>query len=542
MKAHKKSLTQLTLLFEEIQAIFSLVDKIPYPVMLKIIGLNGVLMDQVNDKDKAALKAMADKMGISEDSLRAADILGRINKLNKMMFDAHAAVAEEQKREMAAVGSSGNPLLAKSKSRKIGALAADEAFAMLVELMHRNQGENRSNLLQMQEFCNKLAGDIAKTKLGMGEAGMQLMMFLGATQHVLGAIGSLMYKKEEYQEDEYKNDDLSLPEVDLRRKKVQEQREREEQEDLDEKIATMAKLPAAQPVMTPEIKIQQISRLARQFTDSNENEVLRCYQEIYASLEENNIPAAINSLAKLGKLAAERDIAQQLLIGMPIDDMPPLNLLAVINKFNKKYKIFSDPLIIGGYEAFGTLIGSRRFKNAVQAVPQSELSYLEHVGEVLLNWSKNHPVEVTPYQDSVFNNLEMAIQELKKEADNFESPLNKLRVINLANELHKSLYCYASSKKDKSAMLEMQDEFRKAISEAGLLVQPLTFREKISHILLMVERMIKEKVADTKESRYKFYSTKKQLSKKLGAVGEIIKNIESANDAIHPQTTRVSKK
>ena len=515
--------TILDLINEEIQAIFSLVDKIPYSIMLKIIGLNGVLMDQVSDKDKTALKRIVDKMGISEDSLRATDVLERISKLNKMMVYAYAAVAEEQ------------------KSKKIEVLAADETFAMLVELMQRSQRGNRSNLLQMQEFCNRLAKDIAKTKLGIGEAGMQLMMFLGATQHVLGAAGSLMYKKEEYEEDEDKNDDLSPSEVDSRKKKMQEQKEREEQKDLDEKIAAMAKLPAAQPVMAPEIKMRQISGLARQFTDSNENAVLRCYREIYTILKEDNIPEAINSLAKLGRLAAERDIAQQLLIGMPVDDMPPLNLLAVINKFNKKYKIFSDPLIIGGCEAFETLIGSGRFKNAVQAMPSSGLFYLEHVGEVLLNWSESHPVEVTSYLDPVFNNLEISIQALKKEADNFESPLNKLRVINLADELHKSLDCYASSKKDRLAMLEMQDEFRKAISEAGLLVQPLTFREKISHILLAVERMVKEKVADTTESRYKFYSAKRQLSDKVGIVGEIVKNIGPANDPVH-RATKVSKR
>jgi len=533
----------LDLINEEIQDIFSLVDKIPYHIMLKIIGLNGVLMDQVNDKDKAALKAIADKMGISEDSLRASDILSRINKLNKMMFDAYlVAIAEEQKREMAAVESSDNPLLAKPKSKKVEALAADEMFAMLVELMQRNQGKNISNLLKMQEFCNRLAIDIGKTELGRSATGMQLMMFLGATQHVLGATGSLMHMEEKYQENDDNDDDLQLSAVDQRKKKMREQEEREERKNLDEKIATMAKLPAAQRAIAPEIKIRQISGLARQFTDSSENEVLRYYREIYAALKADNIPEAINLLAKLGKLSTERDIAQQLLIGMHIDDMPPINLLVVINQLNEKYKIFSDPLLIDGCKAFETLIGSHRFEKEAQAVPRIGLSYVEHVSEALFNWDKSRSIEVTSYEDPVFDALKIAIQALKKEADNFESPFDRLRVINLANDLHKSLDYYASSaKRDKSTMLEMQNNFREMINTAGLLVQPLTFREKISHILLTVERMIKEKVTDKKESRYKFYSAKKQLSDKLGVAEKIIKNIDPANDPMH-SPRRVSKK
>lgn len=481
-------------------------------------------------------------MGISEDSLRASDILGRIDKLNKMIFDAYlAATAEEQKREAAAVGSSHNPLLMQSKSKKVEALA-DEMFSMLVELMKRNQGKNRSNLLKMQEFCSKLAVDITKTEHGKSEIGMKLMMFMGATKYVLGATGSLLYMEENYQENEDKDDRLQLSEAAQRKKQIREQEEQEEQKKVNEKIATMAKLPTTQHIIVPKVKIRQISRLARQFTESDENQLSRCYREIYAALKADNIPDAINLLAKLGKLSAERDIGQQLLIGMPIDDMPPINLLVAINELNEKYRIFSNPLLSNGCKAFKTLIGSHRFEKEIQAVPQSGLSYLKHVSEALFNWDKGYSIEVASYKDPLFNELEIVIQSLKKEADNFESPFDRLRVINLANELHQSLDYYDSSaKKDKSTMREMKNDFRGIINTAGLLVQPLTFREKISHIFLTVERMIKEKVTGRKESRYNFYSAKKQLSDKLGVAERLIKNSEPANDPIH-QTRKISKK
>lgn len=480
MQTNRQPRNQLEVITQEIREIFDLVATVPYENLLKAVALNGILEGE-SESAKNKLKGIMEEQDVTEESLKSANVLNRMIKVKDMVYAAYINSMP-------------------SNNRPEG-LAEDDILPVLAELIKISQENNHDANHHMLQFFTNMSRDIAGSSYGLQRPGFELTSFYAATKAV--------------------TDNLW---------------EEQEKAKVAEKIAAIAKLPGEVVASSLPAAADNISNLLENYNNEilNSNGLLDSYRQFSEAIVQQDINMAIKALAVLGERWSEVESYYPLIPSALIDELPELNFLQVINSLQQS-GIYSNSLLENGLLACRKLLGEERFDQALSTTKNIDHHYIDQTSAAIYNWHENDfslaPLETS---DSNINNLYAAINKLKDEAVHFDSPARKLRVINLASGLQAAVNNYIVSNKDESAQAELKQAFHEKITKSGIVAAPLTFKERLKEILILLERIVKNNLTIKSAEHFSFYKARRNVVSKIDQAQKLIQNIESANDKKFP--------
>ncbi len=483
--------TQLELLTSEIDEIFFIMDKIPYDVMLKIIGLNSVLSDKENPEGKKLLMEIAKEIGITEDRLRSLDISRRLVHFSKMVTDLFGALEKEKE------------------------FAADDMMPVLIELINRTKKDNVSaikKLKSMKKYCEKLSKGLKETSYHGSIIGYGLAQFTAGIAFLT---------------------DPEIPEKDK----------------VDEKIAEKVdklqgkKLLVPKKRRVPKIHKKRINKLSDEFSKRNQLKIKKALADINQALKDNNIENAMNSFSALGKCLVS-DVGKKFLMDIPaseISEVPPLELLFALEALKS---VNPDNSLQKGIATYIALLG-QKYDVALSVISEDKIRKDGlAIFPKLVEWSLAQKAEaVVNSADSeikFIKALEVQIDALKKTAEHFENVFDQARVVKLANELQRELVIWAGSEnKSDKTYSKLKAMFSQKINECQLSNELSGFKNIIYAMKMIIDNAISSKkvdlAVDKKEeketkltffknmsSEYSFYKAKRNMSNQLQVIDTLI--------------------